>query len=147
MRPPATRTTFRTAPALLALLLAGLPTLSAVPAAAQDDVIRATAACSAGDQSLEPWCREVSLALRSAHGGVGALAAGGNDLPGSASTVGWRLASLPRVSVAGRLQTGRLAVPAAFGPDGLAAWIETDEFDAEKVVVGRILETGPAGDE
>ena len=32
-------------------------------------------------------------------------------------------------------------MPDAFGPDGLAAFIETDEFDVETVVVRRLPAT------
>jgi hypothetical protein len=39
----------------------------------------------------------------------------------------------------GTLPPDGLRIPAAFGPDGLAVWIETDEFDAERVVVARIV--------
>ncbi len=46
----------------------------------------------------------------------------------------------------GTLPGGAIEVPSAFGPNGLAAWIERDEFDAQRVVVGRIVETNsPAG--
>lgn len=38
----------------------------------------------------------------------------------------------------GTLPAGSFEMPRAFGPDGLAAWIETDEFDVEHVVVRRI---------
>lgn len=41
----------------------------------------------------------------------------------------------------GTLPADGIRIPDAFGPDGLAAWIETDEFDAERIVVARI---GPA---
>lgn len=38
----------------------------------------------------------------------------------------------------GTLAPGAFDMPRAFGPDGLAAWIETDEFDVPHVVVRRI---------
>jgi hypothetical protein len=41
----------------------------------------------------------------------------------------------------GTLPPDGLKMPPAFGPDGLAVWIETDQFDAQRVVVARI---GPA---
>jgi hypothetical protein len=47
----------------------------------------------------------------------------------------------PDARYLGTLAPDGLRTPAAFGPDGLAVWIETDEFDAERVVVARI---GPA---
>ncbi|MDT8367756.1 MAG: hypothetical protein RQ745_01010 [Longimicrobiales bacterium] len=44
----------------------------------------------------------------------------------------------------GTLPADALRTPDAFGPDGLAVWIETDDFDAARIVVGRIAE-GAAG--
>jgi hypothetical protein len=38
----------------------------------------------------------------------------------------------------GTLAPDGLRTPAAFGPDGLAAWIETDDLDVQHVVVARI---------
>ncbi len=39
----------------------------------------------------------------------------------------------------GSIRAGVIAIPAAFGPDGLVAFIETDELDVETVVVKRRL--------
>lgn len=39
---------------------------------------------------------------------------------------------------AGTFPEGSLLMPSAFGPDGLTAWIETDEFDVPTVVVRRV---------
>jgi hypothetical protein len=39
----------------------------------------------------------------------------------------------------GTLPADGLRIPDAFGPNGLAAWIETDEFDAARIVVRRIV--------
>ena len=41
----------------------------------------------------------------------------------------------------GTYSAGAVAMPDAFGPDGLAAFIETDEFDVETVVVRRLPAT------
>ena len=38
----------------------------------------------------------------------------------------------------GTYPAGALQMPAAFGPDGLVAFIETDELDVETVVVRRL---------
>ena len=38
----------------------------------------------------------------------------------------------------GTYATGATAMPSAFGPDGLAAFIETDDFDVPVVVVRRL---------
>ena len=38
----------------------------------------------------------------------------------------------------GTLAAGAVGMPSAFGPDGLAAWIELDEFDVPTVIVRRL---------
>ena len=43
----------------------------------------------------------------------------------------------------GSFRTGTLTMPAAFGPDGLAAFIETDEYGVESVVVLRLDRLAP----
>jgi len=45
---------------------------------------------------------------------------------------------MPDRTYVGTLPADGIRIPDAFGPDGLAAWIETDEFDAERIVVARI---------
>ena len=42
----------------------------------------------------------------------------------------------------GTLPADGIRTPDAFGPGGLAAWIETDEYDAQRIVVKRIVEGG-----
>jgi len=49
---------------------------------------------------------------------------------------------MPDRSYVGTLPADGIRIPDAFGPDGLAAWIETDEFDAERIVVARIVPGG-----
>ncbi len=38
----------------------------------------------------------------------------------------------------GTFATGVTEIPGAFGPDGLAAYIETDDFDVPTIVVRRL---------
>lgn len=38
----------------------------------------------------------------------------------------------------GTIAAGGIRIPSAFGPDGLAAWVEADEFDVPIVVVARL---------
>ena len=38
----------------------------------------------------------------------------------------------------GTIEAGTLGIPSAFGPDGLAAWVERDELDVATVVVRRL---------
>lgn len=117
--------------ALLAVATPGAP----APAAGQEAVTDLAARCAPDDPDLRSWCREVALGLRAAQGGVGLLTAGGGDLPGSASTVGWRLASVPRLTVAGRLQLARLRLPgvrerAALPAPGRSSTVTTARLDA-----------------
>ncbi|MFC1575753.1 hypothetical protein ACFL5A_03820 [Gemmatimonadota bacterium] len=58
------------------------------------------ASCSAGAPELSALCHETVLAFKAARGGLGLAATGGADLPGSASTLGWRLPGSPRLSFA-----------------------------------------------
>jgi hypothetical protein len=44
----------------------------------------------------------------------------------------------------GTLPADGLRIPDAFGPNGLAAWIETDEYEAQRIVVARIVESSPS---
>lgn len=44
----------------------------------------------------------------------------------------------PDAEYVGTLPPDGLRIPEAFGPDGLAVWIERDEYDAERLVVARI---------
>ena len=44
----------------------------------------------------------------------------------------------PDGSYLGTFAPGTVALPRAFGPDGLAAWVETDELDVPTVVVRRL---------
>ena len=43
-----------------------------------------------------------------------------------------------RMVFLGTFATGATAMPDAFGPDGLAAFIERNELDVQTVVVGRL---------
>jgi hypothetical protein len=44
----------------------------------------------------------------------------------------------PEGEVVGSIPADRMAFPDAFGPDGLAAWIELDELEVPRVRVGRV---------
>ncbi|MGB1656825.1 MAG: 6-bladed beta-propeller [Longimicrobiales bacterium] len=44
----------------------------------------------------------------------------------------------PEGQYAGTFPAGSLQMPAAFGPDGLTAWIERDDFDVPTIVVKRL---------
>ena len=44
----------------------------------------------------------------------------------------------PDGTYVGTLPAGQIKMPDAFGPDGLAAFIETDEFDVPVITVRRL---------
>jgi hypothetical protein len=79
--------------------------------AAQNDVQEFAARCFSSMPALFPECREAALALQAAQGGVGLLAAGGAQLPGSASTLGRRFGGMPRLSGSLRGSLALLDVP------------------------------------
>ncbi|MCY4400465.1 MAG: hypothetical protein OXE96_14165 [Gemmatimonadetes bacterium] len=68
--------------------------------------------CSGGGGAiLSIPCRELSLAVMAVHRGVGLASALGSDIPGSASTMGRRLGSTPRIGVSVSAAGLRLAMP------------------------------------
>lgn len=101
---PAAGRALGSAVALLGLLLVVAATRPG-EAAAQGTVPRLTAQCGT------EWCTEVALAAQAARADFGLLAAGGDPIPGSAGTLGFRLNSIPRISVAASLGAGRVPMP------------------------------------
>ncbi len=102
--------------ALLALAVAPAPSLHA-----QEEVEALADACAEGLESRRAGCLEHALAVQGVQGGVGLAHAGGSDLPGSASTVGKRLGTSPRIVVHGRVgaaRMGRAVVGHLAGPHG-----------------------------
>ena len=91
------------------LLLAGL--LLGDPAEAQD-VASLTVMCGGGgSSSLGAWCQEVALGLQALQRGIGLSVTGGSDLPGSGSTLGRRLGSVPRIAFTLKGNAIRLGTP------------------------------------
>ena len=56
----------------------------------------------------------------------------GTDGPGAIDVL------TPDGRYVGTFPTGQLEMPEAFGPDGLAAFVDTDEFDVPVITVGRL---------
>lgn len=79
-----------------ALVLAG----GASPAGAQDAV---TAPCASLVGQDHEFCNLVAHGVQALQSGLGAAVAAGNPVPGTASTLGMRLARRPRLSLDGRL--------------------------------------------
>lgn len=78
---------------------------------AQETVSELAAECGAGSPDLTEWCREVALAGGAARAGFGLLSAGGSEVAGSAGTLGWRLGSVPRISLGVEVAGARMAAP------------------------------------
>lgn len=85
--------------------------LSAFPgsASAQDDDL--SARCRAGISGPAAECFLAASAVRLIHPRVGTALWGGSPVPGSASTLGMRLGSVPRFTVAGRLVVLPIELP------------------------------------
>jgi len=77
--------------------------LSVVPAAAQPAELASRCDVADVDSAVIEVCRLAVQAVEMAQPRIGIAAAGGNPVPGTASTIGMRLGSTPRVSVAGRV--------------------------------------------
>lgn len=97
----------------MATVLCLFSTPPANPAEAQplSDLI---SACGAGSEIRLAWCQEVGLSVQAAQGALGMAASGGSDLPGSASTLGWRMIGSPRFALSIRGALTRAPMPAGF---------------------------------
>ena len=119
--------------ALVLVSLAGpLPSAQAqelpVSRSSVEGVADLASRCSGGRNALLAIpCRELSLAVMAVQRGVGLASALGSDIPGSASTMGRRLGTVPRIGVSVSLVGQRLAMPrvAATSPADLE---EEEEF-------------------
>lgn len=63
-------------------------------------------------------CLDAALAVEAVTGGVGLALSGGNEFPGSASTLGRRFGTTPRVAASARLGLVDVGVPAIDGGGG-----------------------------
>lgn len=97
----------RSAGVLPALLAAAfLP----APGSAQSESASLAADC-APDPRLEAPCLGAALGLRQVQGGIGILASGGADVPGSTSTLGRRFGTTPRFALSLRGGLARFHLP------------------------------------
>jgi hypothetical protein len=55
--------------------------------------------CPTASPSQRAWCEWALLGVQAAQGAVGLAISGGTDLPGSASTLGWRTKGSPRFAI------------------------------------------------
>lgn len=86
--------------------------------------------CLASANVARVWCEEVAIAAQALRGGIGFVNAGGTDVPGSSSTLGKKLGSMPRVSASVRATLGRLKSPNVTGRsrsdvDDQTVWVPT----------------------
>jgi hypothetical protein len=95
-----------------ALLVAALLSLAATPAAAQDAAALA-AECErqAGRRNTGEYCKLVVQALDMVQPRLGLSHAGGNPVAGTASTLGLRLGTMPRISAGARVTVVRVELP------------------------------------
>lgn len=89
----------------LALVVALVGLAGTRPVEAQDDLDRA---CTA---SLTSACYVAAAAVRTIQPRVGLVLWGGSPVPGTASTVGLRLRSSPRISLSGRVALAPVELP------------------------------------
>lgn len=71
--------------------------------------------CGAGGAAHRARCMDAALALQAIRSGFGFAAAGGNDLPGSSSTMGHRLPGSPRLALSARASAARFSMPDLLG--------------------------------
>jgi len=109
----------------LAVVLALVP----APAAGQG----LAAACSA---PLEAYCVRTAQAAEIALSRTAIAAALGNPVPGTASTLGMRLGSMPRFTIAGRFGLARATLPHIATPD------DTDDHGASITSFGVDISVG-----
>jgi hypothetical protein len=68
------------------------------------------AACGGTSEILTLLCHQAALTLEAARGGLATAASAGSEIPGSASTLGYRLRSHPRFSISTRVGLARFSV-------------------------------------
>lgn len=93
----------------------GLP-LQSVKAQKLPDLI---SACGGASGVQLAWCQEAGLAVQAAQGALGLAASVGSDLPGSASTLGWRMKGSPRFALSVRGSLTRAPFPSLRTSGGL----------------------------
>lgn len=79
-------------------------------AVGQEELVRRCDASSAGAQAQE-FCRLIAQAVEIAQPRIGLAASGGNPVPGTASTLGMRIGSMPRLSGSGRVTAVLVDLP------------------------------------
>jgi len=100
-------------PRVLGLAVLALALLVA-PIHGQSPVDDLLATCVSGGGSSTA-CQDGVLAYQGIQGGLGLLLTGGTDVPGGASTLGWRVPRQPRMALFTRLKGGHVGTPGILG--------------------------------
>ncbi|CAN5686655.1 hypothetical protein BH23GEM9_BH23GEM9_14100 [soil metagenome] len=93
-----------------ATLLCGLTPLFTTAAAAQQGTLREQCVAAASAQ-VRAFCENVADAATIIQPRIGIAASGGNPVPGTASTMGMRLGSMPRVGLGLRVSAANVELP------------------------------------
>ncbi len=92
---------FRSGVGRSALLITTLGVVTPSPGGGQE-LPELVAACAGTSETLTALCHQAALALEAARGGLTTAASAGSEIPGAASTLGYRLRSHPRFAVSAR---------------------------------------------
>lgn len=97
--------------------LLGLVVLATPRPASPQPLPDLVSACNAEGAAWVDLCLHAGLAARAAHSAFGLAASGGADVPGSASTLGWRMKGSPRIGFSLKGTATRAPFP-SFRADG-----------------------------
>ena len=98
---------------VIAVGLTGAGLLGA-PVSAQEATVLASRCLVVTAQPID-WCEELAVAAHALRAGLSFIDAGGTDVPGSSSTLGTKLGSVPRFSASLRPTLGRFKSPRVTG--------------------------------
>lgn len=94
-----------------AAVMLAFTVLAAAPAEARAQDDQLDSVCAGGFAGPVPECYLAAAAVRLIHPRIGTGLWGGSPVPGSASTLGMRLGSLPRFSMSGRVMALPMELP------------------------------------
>ena len=102
---------------LIAIVAAGIG-LAPRDAAAQSGSLLEACAQNATPFTDQPFCNTLAAVIEIAQPRIAVSAAGGNPTLGTSSTLGMRIASLPRIAIAPRATVSHIELPAIDARDG-----------------------------
>ena len=86
--------------------------------------------CASASSGVRGHCFRVAEAVQIMEPRAAIVLTGGNPVPGTASTLGMRIGTLPRMSIAARVSAARVALP------GIQRATNTDELSFTPIAVG-----------